>query len=339
MKTSIIVIIAIIGYALTGVMGLETLNLTTENDSLKSEIQALRSDSNILDLTNLDQQTEITQIGLELDELNQNYSILISTSESLSEEKHQLEIDNNQKQEDNKLLNNQINELNTENTNLQDKVTTQQIEIEELKEEKNLVSVNNTIKYNLIVYDYNSLLDDYNLLKNDYNFLIDDYNVLVNEYNDLLSDDSSLQSVYDQLKIKYDLWRLHADLAPKNRIAFDVTGYLPSAGEYTISQSSVLISFPDPENCLLLGDISFTGSMRPAMHGGHTAIETTCFSNSDLQLGDMIAYDDNEGTIILHQIIEIRPEGVIAKGINNEIADPDLVLWADIIALVIAIVY
>jgi signal peptidase I len=89
----------------------------------------------------------------------------------------------------------------------------------------------------------------------------------------------------------------------------------------------------------MFGDIAGTGSMRPAMHGGHTTIETTCFSNNDLQLGDIIVYDDLEGRNVIHQIIEIRPEGVITKGINNEVADPGMILWDDIISLVIAIIY
>jgi signal peptidase I len=75
------------------------------------------------------------------------------------------------------------------------------------------------------------------------------------------------------------------------------------------------------------------------MYGDHNAIVTTCFSNSDLQLGDIIIYDSHDGYRIIHQIIEIRPEGVITKGIHNEVADPSLILWDDVIALVIAIVY
>ena len=46
-----------------------------------------------------------------------------------------------------------------------------------------------------------------------------------------------------------------------------------------------------------------------------------------------------QGSSILHQIIEIRSDGVFAKGINNEAADPFLVEWIDIEAVVVAIIY
>lgn len=49
---------------------------------------------------------------------------------------------------------------------------------------------------------------------------------------------------------------------------------------------------------------------------------------------------------IVHQIVEVRSNGVITKGINNEIIDPDfipfdegLVKWEDIIGLVVAVIY
>ena len=385
MKIFHITVIAIIGYALAGAIGLGTLNLMTENNSLQNEIETLRSDSNLLD-----QQIEITQINL--DELSQNYSILSSLHESISndlelklQKNTQLSIDNdkwmtqtielqndhntlildhealitdysflnktsnqqnidiNQSQETNRLLNIQLNESNIKLDNLKEKNS--QIETENTELQLTLSLQQTEIDDAMAIIDEfrdetNAPNIDLVTLTHQYNELVDDYNTLVDTYNMLHDDYISLLDTYDALKATYDLWRLHADLAPKNRIEYDVLGYIPYAGEWLIEESAILISFLDPENCVMLGNIAFTGSMRPAMHGGHTTIETTCFSNSDLQLGDIISYVNHEEDIaIIHQIIEIRPEGVIAKGINNEVADPGVILWDDIISLVIAIVY
>jgi hypothetical protein len=385
MKIFHITVIAIIGYALAGAIGLGTLNLMTENNSLQNEIETLRSDSNLLD-----QQIEITQINL--DELSQNYSILSSLHESISndlelklQKNTQLSIDNdkwmtqtielqndhntlildhealitdysflnktsnqqnidiNQSQETNRLLNIQLNESNIKLDNLKEKNS--QIETENTELQLTLSLQQTEIDDAMAIIDEfrdetNAPNIDLVTLTHQYNELVDDYNTLVDTYNMLHDDYISLLDTYDALKATYDLWRLHADLAPKNRIEYDVLGYIPYAGEWLIEESAILISFLDPENCVMLGNIAFTGSMRPAMHGGHTTIETTCFSNSDLQLGDIISYVNHEEDIaIIHQIIEIRPEGVIAKDINNEVADPGVILWDDIISLVIAIVY
>ena len=461
MKIFHITVIAIIGYALAGAIGLGTLNLMSENNSLQNEIETLNYGSNLLYQSNNDQQIKINQISLELEELNQNYSILVSLHESISndlesklKENTQLSIDNdkwmtqaielqndhnmlildhealitdysflnetsnqqnidfNQSQETNRLLNIDLNESNLKNDNLQEEISqikdtnedlqeilsSQQVELDEanaeieeliagqsgaileletLRQQYNVLTdnYNNLINnytnlfnantalvddYNSLVTDYNTLLNDkmvleddyntlvtnyntlfttYNTLVTDYSTLVGNYNNLVNDFNVLLSDDTSLLEIYNELKVKYDLWRLQADLAPKARDEYSVIGYIPYAGEWLIEESAIFISFLDPENCVMLGNIAFTGSMRPAMHGGHTTIETTCFSNNDLQLGDIIVYDDLEGRNVIHQIIEIRPEGVITKGINNEVADPGMILWDDIISLVIAIIY
>jgi hypothetical protein len=377
MKIFHITVIAIIGYALAGAIGLGTLNLMTENNSLQNEIETLRSDSNLLD-----QQIEITQINL--DELSQNYSILASLHESISndlesklQKNTQLSIDNdkwmtqtielqndhntlildhealitdysflnktsnqqnidiNQSQETNRLLNIQLNESNikldnlkeknsqieTENTELQERLSSKQIELDEANTEIDELAA----KLSTPNLELERLKDAYEILKDRYGPLKDAY--------------YELKDLYDPLKVKYDLWRLQADLAPKARDEYSYLGYIPYAGEWLIEESAILISFPDPGKCHELGILAGTGSMRPAMYGDHNAIVTTCFSNSDLQLGDIIIYDSHDGYRIIHQIIEIRPEGVITKGIHNEVADPSLILWDDVIALVIAIVY
>jgi uncharacterized protein YqfB (UPF0267 family) len=286
-----------------------------------------------------------------------DHEALIIDYSFLNETSNQQNIDINQSQETNRLLNIQLNESNIKLDNLKEKNSQIETENTELQEELSQIETENTdLQLTLSLQqteidDAMAIIDEFRdetnapnidlvTLTHQYNELVDDYNTLVDTYNMLHDDYISLLDTYDALKATYDLWRLHADLAPKNRIEYDVLGYIPYAGEWLIEESAILISFLDPENCVMLGNIAFTGSMRPAMHGGHTTIETTCFSNSDLQLGDIISYVNHEEDIaIIHQIIEIRPEGVIAKGINNEVADPGVILWDDIISLVIAIVY
>ncbi|MFC1754082.1 hypothetical protein ACFL96_11945 [Thermoproteota archaeon] len=447
MKTSVIIVIAVIGYALSGIIGLGTLNLMVENDTLQSELETMQFDSNLLDITNKDQQIEITQIGLKLEESIQNYSSLTSIHKSLeddlelkiqenkiletdnkllqslkdnltfeletiSQEKEVVEIDYNLLVLDNEelisdygFLNDtfnlqnieltslklDLNESNLENDNLQEQIS--QIEVTNIGLQENLSSLQieldeanteiddltlefsesnielenlrqlyietadnfNTVatnydilsndyntlvtNYNTLVTNYDTLFDEKTVLENNYNTLVNNYNNLVSDYNTLLGGDSTLQTLYDNLKVKYDLWRLHSALVPPDRNEYSVIGYIPYAGEWQIDETSFLISFPDTSNCIIWNNLAGTGSMQPAMGGGHTAVGTTCFSNNDLQLGDIIVYDDGLGMNIIHQIIEIRPEGVITKGIHNEVADPSVILWGDILYVVIAIIY
>ncbi len=79
--------------------------------------------------------------------------------------------------------------------------------------------------------------------------------------------------------------------------------------------------------------------------GGHQVIMTVCFDASDLREGDIIVYQ-HESSLILHQILDVRPDGVVTKGIGNEILDCEFldienctVLWEDIIALVVGVIY
>ena len=151
---------------------------------------------------------------------------------------------------------------------------------------------------------------------------------------------TSLRRDLASLQTMWDLWKSHSALAPQARDDISYSGaFLPRPGEYTISTApSLLISFEDPENCLDWGNIVATESMRPAMGGGHQVIFTTCFEVTDLRAGDIISYVHPIGNI-LHQIIEVRPEGVITKGINVEEPDPDVVPWSNIQAVVLAIIY
>ena len=132
---------------------------------------------------------------------------------------------------------------------------------------------------------------------------------------------------------------------PQAREEYTPLLFIQSAGMVDIPEPSFLVSFPDPENCIALSNIIGTESMRPAFSGGHQAILNTCFEITDLRAGDIITFL-YEDSLIIHQIIEIRPDGVVTKGINNEVLDGDfldldggIVGWDNMIGVLVAIVY
>jgi len=162
---------------------------------------------------------------------------------------------------------------------------------------------------------------------------------LITERQQLQLQISTLTAERDALQVKWDLWKRHSDLAPQSRSQYSVVGYFSSAGRYNIDQPSFIVSFPDPARCLYVSSPLATGSMKPAFDAGHTVVATTCFSQTDLRPGDIIIYRAPNGAQILHQILEVRPNGIITKGIHNETADPAIVSWSNIEALVIAIIF
>ena len=152
------------------------------------------------------------------------------------------------------------------------------------------------------------------------------------------------QSNYNSLKSKWDLWQKHASLAPQARSDIELIGFIPEAGNWDIEETAIIITFPDPENCIRLGRTVGTQSMRPAMGGGHSFVETTCFDKTSLRAGDIISFQSNvpqsdESIEVLHQIVEVRTNGVVTKGINNDLIDPSPVSWDDILGLVVVIIY
>lgn len=131
--------------------------------------------------------------------------------------------------------------------------------------------------------------------------------------------------------------RRHLDVSPQARPEYSIGGYIPSEGAYRITEPSILISFPDPSNCLSVADTSETESMKPLLGADHTVIENTCWKKSDLREGDIITWKNDDG-LVVHQIVEIRSDGVITKGTHNEGYD-GLVEWNQIHSAVVAIVY
>lgn len=88
-----------------------------------------------------------------------------------------------------------------------------------------------------------------------------------------------------------------------------------------------------------------TGSMKPLFDEKSNALEVKPTSPSDIKLGDIIAYkqNNNSNDIIIHRVININQdsEGIYytVKGDNNQTADPDKVRFEQIQGVVVAIIY
>lgn len=83
----------------------------------------------------------------------------------------------------------------------------------------------------------------------------------------------------------------------------------------------------------LIGFRSYTvlsGSMEPKFYPGDIVI-TQHKDKADIKVNDIVTYQDNEGVIITHRIIEETNEGYITKGDNNNVNDADVLKEESII--------
>ncbi|MBI4016126.1 MAG: signal peptidase I [Candidatus Aenigmarchaeota archaeon] len=85
-----------------------------------------------------------------------------------------------------------------------------------------------------------------------------------------------------------------------------------------------------------------TNSMDPVIDNGSNAIQIIPQSADDIQVGDIISYDSEYGTII-HRVAEVGNDKngwyAIAKGDNNPTADPFKIRFSQIKRVVVGIVY
>ena len=162
---------------------------------------------------------------------------------------------------------------------------------------------------------------------------------LVSERDSLSFKLEELQENFDDLQTNWNAWEEHSQVAPQRRAGYDYIGFTPTPGQYSVAQTSFFVSFPDATNCLLESSLLATSSMKPAFDAGHTVVLTTCFTETELQPGDMIAYQPESGAPILHQIMEISSNGLKTKGISNNVEDSALVETTDILGIVVAIIY
>ncbi len=234
--------------------------------------------------------------------------------------------------------------LETRMERLNDEIASKDIVIENLEADKQSIQIEldrltiEIDQHEDLELEISSLQAEIESLGNQVSFIVSLRENLEAQLASRGRDLTALRREFDLLQEDWDLWKKHSALAPQSRSDFEFWKSIPETGEWLIDRTSILISFPDPSNCLSVGVFVATESMRPAIGGGHQVIETTCFEISDLRAGDIISYRHPLG-IITHQIVEVRPDGVITKGINLEDVDPSLVEWGDIQALVVAIIY
>ncbi len=85
-----------------------------------------------------------------------------------------------------------------------------------------------------------------------------------------------------------------------------------------------------------------TNSMDPVIDKGSNAIQVIPQSADDIQVGDIISYDSEYGTII-HRVIETGKDKdgwyATAKGDNNPAADPFKIRFSQIKRVVVGIIY
>jgi signal peptidase len=77
-----------------------------------------------------------------------------------------------------------------------------------------------------------------------------------------------------------------------------------------------------------------SGSMEPIIYTGDAVVLSKVNKNTELELEDIIAYED-EGKIIVHRIVKITKNGYITKGDNNNSVDKEEVKRKDIKGIVL----
>ena len=86
-----------------------------------------------------------------------------------------------------------------------------------------------------------------------------------------------------------------------------------------------------------------TNSMDPVIDKGANAIEITPKNPDDIQIGDIISFEINDGDIYVHRVIKkgYDKDGVyfITKGDNNNSADPYKIRFYQIVGILIGILY
>jgi len=154
-------------------------------------------------------------------------------------------------------------------------------------------------------------------------------------------------SLYHNLTAKYrDLSDRHRDLEYRSVSSL---GRLPKdiPGAPHISGVDLLLT-PDglyvKQKKLNLSSVTDTKSMNPTITADHTAIFTTRFTASSLQVGTIIAYRSPSFEIpIMHRIIKVSSDSggicYTVQGDNNPSVDPECVQPSQIIGVVIGTVF
>jgi len=79
-------------------------------------------------------------------------------------------------------------------------------------------------------------------------------------------------------------------------------------------------------------------SMLPMVTGEHIILVTEDFTFSDIQVGDFIVVDNAVGRYF-HQVVEVREDTVITRGINNTANDLLPVKADEVVGIAIAVIW
>lgn len=86
-----------------------------------------------------------------------------------------------------------------------------------------------------------------------------------------------------------------------------------------------------------------THSMSPVFDAGSNVIQIIPQSNAEIKAGDIVSYTWQDGSTIIHRVIEIGNDEngwfAITKGDNSPYADPEKVRFSQIKKVVIGIIY
>jgi peptidoglycan hydrolase CwlO-like protein len=305
----------------------ENSNLQGQLSELSKKVDSLREEVGALNKEIAAKEQMITSI-------NQNILQLQTDKAGLTDQLTKLKVDSQKLEGEKTALEQQARSLSGQITTLQQSISSLQAERTSLQQQVTSL----TTERNNLQAQINPLQSQILSLANERNSLQSQVNLLQGQVSALTTERNSLKRDSDQLKAKWDLWQTQSNLAPQTRGSISVLGYYPQAGTYRVDQPSIIISFPNPASCFQVWHILGTSSMRPAIDAGHELIANTCFTKDDFRPGDIITYSNSLGNII-HQITEIRSEGVITKGIHNDSPDSLLVKWEEITGLVVAIIY
>lgn len=125
-------------------------------------------------------------------------------------------------------------------------------------------------------------------------------------------------------------WQATERLSPKDRVKEE---------DITVYKNEIIIKLDEEVRWARYTD---TNSMDPLLDEGANGFEIIPKSSDDIELGDVIAYKHEKGTII-HRVVEIGEDEkgwfAIAKGDNNPSSDPWKIRFNNIEGVLIGVVY
>ncbi len=95
--------------------------------------------------------------------------------------------------------------------------------------------------------------------------------------------------------------------------------------------------------CLSVDNVFGSGSMAPTFGENHSLIVDHCFNQSDIQIGDIICYDNNIDHSQSHRVFDIKEDSngwyAVTKGDNSFWKDDYKVRLSDIDGIVMGVLY